>query len=102
MAFNSIKNALQEAPVLGHPLEGLPYRLYTDTSDEALGCALQQVQMIAIKDLKNTRLYDQLKKAFEAGKNPPKLVVQLPSNLKDNLIAETLSETFDETLVYIE
>lgn len=42
-AFLSLKEALQEAPVLGHPMEGLPYRLYTDASDEALGCALQQV-----------------------------------------------------------
>ena len=101
-AFNSIKTALQEAPVLGHPLEGLPYRLYTDASDEALGCALQQVQPIVIKDLKNTRLYDQLKKAFEAGKESPRLVVQLPSSLNDNLATENWGDTFDETVVYIE
>ena len=101
-AFNSIKSALQEAPVLGHPQEGLPYRLYTDASDEALGCALQQVQPIAVKDLKNTRLYSQLKKAFEAEKKPPRLVVQLPSALNDNLAAEIWGETFDDTMVYIE
>ena len=88
--------------MLGHPLEGLPYRLYTDASDEALGCALQQVQPIAIKDLKNTRLYDQLKKALEVGKNPPKLVVQLPSTLKDNLAAEAWADRFEDTIVYIE
>ena len=101
-AFNSIKSALQEAPVLGHPLEGLPYRLYTDASDEALGCALQQVQPITIKDLENTRLYNQLKKAFEAGKSPPKLVVQLPSNLNDNLATQAWGATFDDTSVYVE
>lgn len=101
-AFNSIKNALQEAPVLGHPLEGLPYHLYTDASDKALGCALQQVQLIAIKDLKNTRLFDQLKRAFESEKDPPKLVVQLPSMLNNNLAAKIWGEMFDDTVVYIE
>lgn len=101
-AFNSIKSALQEAPVLGHPIEGLPYRLYTDASDEALGCALQQIQAIAIEDLKGTRLYNQLRKAHDAGKPPPNLVVQLPSSLKDGLIAESWAKNFEETIVYIE
>ena len=87
---------------MGHPLEGLPYRLYTDASDEALGCALQQVQPMAIKDLKNTRLYDQLRRAFESGKTPPRLVVQLPSTLNDNLATETWGDSFDNTSVYIE
>ena len=40
-AFHSAKEALRTSPVLGHPIEGCPYRLYTDASDEALGCALQ-------------------------------------------------------------
>ena len=50
-AFTELKKALQEAPVLGHPLAGKPYRLYTDASDEALGCALQQIQPLLVKDL---------------------------------------------------
>ena len=37
-AFKSAKEALQSAPVLGHPIEGLPYRLYTDASVEAASC----------------------------------------------------------------
>ena len=57
-AFQSAKTALQKSPVLGHPIEGRPYRLYTDASDEAAGCTLQQVQPIKIKDLKGTRTYD--------------------------------------------
>ena len=83
-AFLSLKEALQEAPVLGHPMEGLPYRLYTDASDEALGCALQQVQPIKVDDLKGTRVYNQLKKAHDLGKPPPKLIVHLSSELKDD------------------
>ena len=56
-AFQSAKLALQNSPVLGHPMEGRPYRLYTDASDEAAGCALQQIQPIKVKDLKGTRAY---------------------------------------------
>jgi hypothetical protein len=43
-AFLAAKTALQNSPVLGHPIQGLLYRLYTDASDDTLGCALQQVQ----------------------------------------------------------
>ena len=101
-AFLSLKEALQQAPVLGHPIEGLPYRLYTDASDEALGCTLQQVQPIKISDLKGTRTYDQLKKACDAGKPPPRLMVQLSSDLSDNLVAKNWSQQFDDTTVYVE
>ena len=45
-AFFAAKEALWMSPVLGHPIEGQPYQLYTDTSDEVLGCALQQIQPI--------------------------------------------------------
>ena len=53
-AFEAAKNSLCSSPVLGHPIEGLPYRLYMDASDEALGCALQQIQPITVKDLEGT------------------------------------------------
>lgn len=100
-AFLSIKEALQSAPVLGHPIEGLPYCLYTDGSDEGLGCALQQVQPIKIEDLKDTRTYNELKKAFDAGKPPLKLVVQLSPELGDNLSTLDWSENFSDMTVYV-
>jgi hypothetical protein len=53
-AFKSAKEALRSAPVLGHPMEGLPYELYTDVSEEVAGCPLQQVQPILIQDLQGT------------------------------------------------
>lgn len=59
--FESVKKALEEAPIMGHPIEGLPYRLYSDASDDALGCALQQIQPIAVRDLAGTHAYDRLK-----------------------------------------
>lgn len=71
-AFEAIKESL----VLGHPIAGLPYRLYTDASDIALGCCLQQIQPIAIKDLKGTKIYGKLFKAFQARSPRPDLIGQ--------------------------
>jgi hypothetical protein len=50
IAFQQAKDALAGAPVLGHPIQGVPYRLYTDASDFALGASLQQIQPVLIKD----------------------------------------------------
>ena len=52
--FELIKFVLVSAPVHGHPEPGQTYRLYTDASDYAIAGALQQIQYIAIKDLKGT------------------------------------------------
>jgi hypothetical protein len=101
-AFQAAKRALQEAPVLGHPIQGLPYRLYTDASDEALGCALQQVQPIAIADLKDTKLYDRLRKAYETGQSPPKLVPTITSTNDDVPATSSWAAEFEQTVVYVE
>lgn len=101
-AFQSAKEALQSSPVLGHPMEGRPYRLYTDASDEAAGCALQQVQPIAIKDLKGTRAYDRLRKAYDKGLPPPKLTVTLSSKTLDSPSDDEWGEDFESTIVHVE
>jgi len=54
-AFQAAKEALRASPVLGHLIKGCPYRLYMDALDEVLGCTLQQIQPILIRDLKGTR-----------------------------------------------
>ena len=100
--FQSAKTALQSSPVLGHPMEGHPYRLYTDASDKAAGCALQQVQPIKIKDLEGTKAYQRLRKAFDAGLPPPKLMTTLSSKISDSPTDDTWGETFDETIVHVE
>ncbi|TFY81000.1 hypothetical protein EWM64_g3019 [Hericium alpestre] len=101
-AFDSIRTALQQAPVLGHPVQGLSYRLYTDTSVAALGCALQQVQPIAVCDLDGTNAYKKLCAAFDEGRPPPKLINQMDKEFDDFTIPGEWSFSFDDTLIPVE
>jgi len=100
--FESAKEALRSSPVLGHPIEGLPYRLYTDTSDKALGCALQQIQPIKVKDLEGTRTYTRLKKQYDASLPPPKLTTSLSSKIVDSASDDNWGDTFDSSVVHVE
>jgi hypothetical protein len=101
-AFRQAKDTLRSAPLLGHPIEGLPYRLYTDASDEAAGCALQQIQPIAVRDLEGTRAYKCLRKAYDAGAPPPKLTTTISQKFNDAPAAGEWGATFEDTVVHIE
>lgn len=83
-------------------MEGLPYHLYTDASDEAAGCTLQQIQPIAVKDLAGTRAYRQLKRAYNAGLPPLKLMTTISSKFNNAPPAGVWGRTFDETVVHTE
>lgn len=104
IAFQQAKDALMSAPVLGHPIQGLPYRLYTDASDFALGASLQQVQSIAVADLKGTTVYSKLLAAWEAGLPIPSLVTTLVRDVidRERPRIEEWGATFDETIVHVE
>jgi hypothetical protein len=43
-AFNTLKRALTEAPILAYPDLRKPFRLYTDASGLGIGSVLQQIQ----------------------------------------------------------
>ncbi|RDB19205.1 Retrovirus-related Pol polyprotein from transposon opus [Hypsizygus marmoreus] len=101
-AFKAAKDALRSAPVLGHPIEGRPYRLYTDASDEALGCCLQQIQPIAIRDLKGTKAYVRLEKAYKEGKDVPKLTSTLTDRINDSPSDDKWAPVFEDTIVHVE
>jgi hypothetical protein len=99
--FELLKLALVSAPVRGHPEAGQMYRLYTDTSDYAIAGALQQVQLIAIKDLKGTRTYKKLQAAHEKKENLPELIVHLSKEHNDRLPSPEWSNDWENTRVPI-
>ena len=76
-AFDLCKEALSSAPVLGYPIPGLGYRLYTDASDHRIGAVLQQIQPIKIKDLKGTKIYDRLSDHFQNSQPIPPLTTKI-------------------------
>jgi hypothetical protein len=82
-AFEEIKAVLASAPVLAHPLPGLPYRLYADASDLAIGVTLQQVQPITVRDLKGTRLYTTLERAYEMKGPIPTIITKISKKIND-------------------
>jgi hypothetical protein len=63
-SYKLCKLALKSTLILAHPIEGLPYRLYTDTSYFTIGAILQQIQPNKIFDLKGTRLYKTLQNNY--------------------------------------
>jgi hypothetical protein len=101
-AFEAVKSRLQAAPVLGHPIEGSPYRLYSDASDTAIGCALQQVQPIKLKDLEGTRVHKSIMKAFAKGDPPPKITTTLSDKIKDDKYQQSWADDVSETIIYVE
>lgn len=96
------KDALAAAPVLGHPIQSSPYRLYTDALDYALGASLQQVQVMCIQDLAGTPVYDKLRKAHDAGSPVPSLYPVLVKEVSEQLELDIWAPDFDDTMVHVE
>ncbi|TFY50236.1 hypothetical protein EVJ58_g11132 [Rhodofomes roseus] len=101
-AWQRAKDVLQSAPVLAHAAAGNPYRLYTDASDIALGACLQQVQPIRVGDLKGTRAYDRLNKAFGEGSAVPSLTLRISNKFDDSPPPGQWASTLDKTTVHVE
>jgi RNase H-like domain found in reverse transcriptase len=74
-AFKDVKEGLISAPVLGHLMPNKPYCVYSNASDVAIGASLQQIQPIAIKDLKGTKIYDKIIDAVSKRKEPQSLLL---------------------------
>lgn len=100
-AFELCKKVLTSAPVRAYAVPGRGYRLYTDACDTGLAGILQQVQSIKIGDLRNTRLYEQLKAAHANGKGIPSTVAPV-STLEEPLPKLDWAESLDETTIWVE
>jgi hypothetical protein len=101
-AFEEIKRALATAPVLAHPIPGRPYRLYSDTSNVAIGITLQQVQPITIRDLRNTRLHATLSRAFKESAPIPSTVPRISKKIDDIPPTEEWAVNFEDTIIQVE
>jgi hypothetical protein len=101
-AFDDIKIALGSAPVLGHPMNGMPYRLYTDALDFTLGCYLQQVQKMTIGDLKYTKIYAQARSAFDQSRDVPIFVTRYNTKKPEFAWTDSWASDFDDTSVTVE
>jgi hypothetical protein len=101
-AFTLCKEVLSNAPIRAHAIAGRPYRVYSDACDYALAAILQQVQLIQVSNLKGTKVYDRLKKAWEDKEDtPPVLCTHL---VKENLDVslDQWGTTLDTTTVHTE
>ncbi|CDO78031.1 hypothetical protein BN946_scf184648.g3 [Trametes cinnabarina] len=101
-AFELCKQVLVQAPVRAHAIPGLPYRVYSDACDYGLAAILQQVQPIAIRDLKGTRVYDRLERAYKAGEPVPVLITQVAKGDPDVPSPGPWADNFDDTIVHVE
>lgn len=100
-AFDLSKEVLTNAPVRAFAIPGLGYRLYTDACDYGLGAILQQVQPIAIRDLKGTKTYEKLKDVHSRGLPIPQLVVDIDKS-NDGHNKREWSVIFEDTIVDVE
>jgi hypothetical protein len=102
-AFELSKEVLISAPIRAYAIPGRGYRLYSDACDYGLAAILQQVQPITIKDLKGTRAYERLRKAYDNGDPIPNLVIEIAKDGTDLQGQDKeWAENFEDTTVCIE
>ncbi|KAI1785025.1 hypothetical protein LXA43DRAFT_1100719 [Ganoderma leucocontextum] len=101
-AFELCKQVLTQAPVRAHAIPGKPYRVYSDACDYGLAAILQQVQPIKVRDLKGTKVYARLEKAFRNGEPIPRLVATATKDGSDVPIPGPWAADLENTEVYIE
>lgn len=78
-----------------------PYRIYSDACDYGLAAILQQVQPIQIKDLRGTRIYGRLRKAYDKKEPVPNLITAIPGAEEELPKDLSWGTTFEDTTVYI-
>ena len=100
--FKTIKLALVSVPMQGHPEPGQVYHLYTDASDYAIARALQQIQYMAIKDLKGTQTHRKLSELHKKGEKIPELMTRLSKEHDDHRLTPEWDKNWEDTLIPVE
>lgn len=101
LAWVGTRQALSEAPVLAHPIENRPYRLYTDASNVGGSAILQQIQPIRVGDLQDTRVHGYLRGCLEQ-QTIPKLLFKRLTPGEELPEPVPLVEPLDENIVQVE
>jgi hypothetical protein len=84
--YGLCKQVLTQAPVRAHAIAGRPFRVYLDACDFGLAAILQQVQPIKIRDLRGTKIHEQLQKAYKNKEPIPDIATHLSKSESDVLI----------------
>ncbi len=101
-AFELAKTTLTNAPVRAYAIPGQGYRIYSDACDYGVAAILQQIQPIKIRDLRDTKVYERLKKAHRASEPIPRLVATVSKEETDVPTPGEWAPEFDDTEVHIE
>ena len=107
-AFELCKQALASAPVMAYPIINTSFRLYSDACDYGIAAILQQVQPISIRDLKGTKAYEKLEKAYKDNLPIPDLVIPVgpkpdkTDNMAGGASTGTWAKIFKDTVVKVE
>ena len=101
-AFCSIQRALTSAPVLGHPRQGHPFRVYSDTSDIAIGTCLQQVQPIRLGDMKGTKIHDFVSEAHHRSLSIPRIAKPALTRTPDVPSPGQWAQPLEDTIIQVE
>lgn len=101
-AWDLSRRALISSPVRAFAIPGRGFRLYTDACDYGLAGILQQVQPIAVKDLKGTKVYERIQKAHQEGQGVPTLITAVGKEKEADRPKAEWGSTLDDTVVLIE
>lgn len=101
-AYKLCKQVLTQAPVRAHAIPGRPYQVYSDACNFGLAAILQQVQPIKIGDLRGTKIYKKLEKAYHSKEEIPDLILHLVKVDSDVPENGQWADKFEDTIVYVE
>src|SRR6266850_7139038 len=102
MAFHSVQRALASAPVLGHPRQGHPFRVYSDASDIAIGACLQQVQPIHLGDMKGTKIHGFVSESHHRSLGVPRIAKPASTRTPDVPSPGQWAQPLEDTIIQVE
>ena len=82
-------------------MAGLPYHIYSDASDVAIGASLQQVQPITLRDLKGSKIYDRVIAAFTAKEPVPQVAHWASKWMNDVPTPGAWESNVDDMIVHV-